>query len=118
MRVNESENLYKILNMSFPCTKCGLCCQHIDKVIQLSAYHSGDGICIHYDPNIGCKIYSNRPDVCRIDDGYTKFFQKRISRQAYYKKNAEMCNQLQTEHNLDKKFRVNRNQLQQLSTQR
>ncbi len=59
---------YVFLNliiMSFPCTKCGLCCKHIDKVKQLSDYHTGDGICIYYDPKIGCQIYPNRPYICK-----------------------------------------------------
>lgn len=92
--------------MSFPCTKCGLCCIHIDKVEQLAHYHSGDGICMHYDPQIGCKIYQDRPIICKIDEGYEQFFSTLMSLQKYYKVNADACNQLQIEHQLDKKFRI------------
>lgn len=92
--------------MSFPCTRCGLCCQNIDKVEQLSSYHNGNGICFYYDSEIGCKIYENRPDACRIDDAYSKYFSELISFEDYYQKNAEICNQLQEEKQMEEKFRV------------
>lgn len=92
--------------MTFLCTKCGLCCKNLDKVPQLDGYHEGDGICFHYDDNVGCTIYADRPDVCRVDDGYEKFFSAVISRQDYYSKNAQACNQMQQDKNLDKKYRV------------
>jgi hypothetical protein len=94
------------LFMTFPCTKCGLCCQHINDVSQLIEYHSGNGICIHFDEKIGCVIYENRPQVCRIDEGYEYFFSKLISLSEYYDKNAQMCNQLQEKNEIDKRYRV------------
>lgn len=90
----------------FPCTKCGLCCLNLNKSDKLSDYHSGNGICIFYEENIGCKIYERRPNFCRIDDGYINFFSELMSRNEYYKKNAQVCNQLQIEENVGKEFRV------------
>ena len=92
--------------MTFPCTQCGLCCKNIDKVPQLDGYHAGDGICFHYNENVGCTIYANRPDVCRVDEGYQKFFSLLMTKQDYYIKNAQICNQMQTASNLDEKYRV------------
>lgn len=92
--------------MTFPCTKCGLCCKNIDKIPQLSHYHAGDGICFHYNDDVGCTIYANRPDVCRVDEGYQKFFSLLIKKQDYYIKNAQICNQIQIANNLDEKYRV------------
>ncbi len=92
--------------MSYPCTQCGLCCKNIQSVESLSTFHLGDGVCINYDDSVGCTIYNERPDVCRIDEGYKKFFSSVISFSDYYKKNAEVCNQLQKTAGMDNKFRV------------
>jgi len=97
--------------MAFPCTKCGLCCQHINNIPQLVEYHSGNGICIHFDGKIGCVIYDDRPQVCRIDEGYEQFFSKLFSLSDYYKKNAQICNKLQEKNNSDKQYKVIINQI-------
>jgi Fe-S-cluster containining protein len=92
--------------MSFPCTRCGLCCQNIDKVEILKEYHRGNGVCIYYKPNFGCTIYENRPLVCRIDEGYVVFASDQLSLEDYYYANAEVCNQLQEAANLSVEWRV------------
>lgn len=92
--------------MSFPCTKCGLCCQKLDKSDILSNFHDGNGVCKFYHSFIGCVIYTTRPDVCRIDNGYEKFFLNKISLKEYYQLNAKICNQLQVERKVPEKFRV------------
>lgn len=92
--------------MSFPCTRCGLCCKAIHKVAELSDYHDGDGICRYYSERAGCVIYETRPLVCRIDEGYELFFRDRISHSEYYAKNAECCNALQEKAEMDKRYRV------------
>jgi hypothetical protein len=99
-------DLHAIFIMSFPCTQCGLCCQHIDRVEQLHDYHSGDGRCYFYIDNIGCSIYKHRPLVCRVDEGYEQLFSSLITKQDYYEKNSEACNSLQVAHGLDKIFRI------------
>ena len=92
--------------MSFQCSKCGLCCQNINQVRALDNYHNGDGICKHYSFEKGCKIYDQRPLVCRIDEGYQAFFISVISLDEYYQKNAEVCNQLQEQCHYDEIYRV------------
>lgn len=48
--------------MTFPCTKCGICCQNIQGIDSLSHLDRGDGCCIHYDTdNHSCTIYEERP---------------------------------------------------------
>lgn len=91
--------------MTFPCTKCGLCCMNLHKSDALSSFHAGDGICKYFDKKIGCTIYSSRPQVCKIDDGY-KYFTPQLSLEEYYQKNAQVCNQLQQEQQLPENFRV------------
>ncbi len=92
--------------MAFPCTKCGLCCQNITHIKQLSAYHAGDGVCFFYDANTGCTIYENRPDVCKVDEGYIKFFSSQFTQEDYYQKNAQICNQLQEDKKMSSTYRV------------
>ena len=92
--------------MSFPCTQCGQCCKNIKDIVQLADYHTGSGICVHYEDGIGCNIYNTRPDVCRIDEGYKNFFSDKIGLSDYYQKNAEVCNQLQEAAGVNKQYRV------------
>jgi uncharacterized protein len=92
--------------MSFPCTRCGLCCQQIEYVPELSDFHSGNGICRYYSKEKGCAIYELRPLVCRIDEGYKQLFSEQLSISEYYKKNAEVCNQLQEKLDLPLHYRV------------
>ena len=92
--------------MSFPCSQCGLCCQHIDKVAQLHDYQLASGIFCFYAEGVGCTIYYNISDVCKVDVGYEKFFSTIISKKDYYKENANTCNKLQILYGLDEKFRV------------
>lgn len=94
------------LPMQFPCTRCGLCCQHIESITALVAYNLGNGCCQHYSHSNGCQIYEDRPDVCRIDKGYSLFFSDILSREEYYQCNATVCNQLQTQYAVNEKFRV------------
>lgn len=92
--------------MIFPCTRCGLCCQHIDKVELLRVYDRGDGVCIHYKPGLGCTVYEIRPLACRIDDGYQAFASNQMSQQEYYHINAQVCNKLQEVAGLPLNWRV------------
>jgi len=92
--------------MSFPCTQCGLCCQNIDKLELLRDFHPGDGVCIHYQPGVGCMIYEQRPLACRVDEGYQVFAGDLLSREEYYRGNAQVCNQLQEAAGFPRDWRV------------
>ena len=79
--------------MTFPCSQCGACCRHLDLSPLYAALDRGDGICRYLTGNL-CSIYENRPLLCRIDEGYTAFFAGKMEKEAYYKRNLEMCAQL------------------------
>ena len=79
--------------MSFFCKKCGECCRHIDKIPQLAAFDIGNGICCYLKDNL-CSIYDNRPEICRIDYMYDKYYVKQISREEYYAMNEKACRKL------------------------
>lgn len=61
----------------FPCSKCGECCRHINLIPQLSEFDRGDGICIHLSGNL-CDIYEQRPEICRVDVMYQKYYSDNI----------------------------------------
>lgn len=92
--------------MTFPCTKCGLCCQNIGQVSELKKWDKGNGCCKHFDKVKGCNIYLERPLVCRIDEGYQMFKSQFPSVQAFYQANAKICNDLQQANGLSIIYRV------------
>jgi Fe-S-cluster containining protein len=95
---------YNIL--TFPCTQCGLCCQHVDRSVETSWLDRGDGSCRHFDAiNNACKVYDIRPLICRVDEMYPRFSNS-MTRTAYYEANSEVCNALQVEHSYPKQYRI------------
>lgn len=92
--------------MSFPCTRCGLCCKNIGGIRELTQYDSGAGICKHFQPELGCLIYESRPLVCRIEEGYDLYARDSVTKVEYIKLNAEVCNRLQEEAGMAIEFRV------------
>lgn len=92
--------------MSFPCTRCGLCCQNIEALPELLAFNRGDGVCVHFDVEKGCLVYSNRPLVCRIDEGYERYAADKMSKHRYLAMNADVCNRLQDDAGISMDFRV------------
>jgi len=78
----------------FPCSRCGECCRHINLIPQLARFDRGDGVCMHLSGNL-CGIYESRPEACRVDEMFTKFFSEQYSREAFYKLNLEVCRDLQ-----------------------
>lgn len=78
----------------FECSKCGLCCQHIDMIPELLDYDSGNGKCKYLTADNLCAIYENRPDICNVDKMYDIHFSKEMTREAFYEKNLEGCREL------------------------
>ena len=78
----------------FICEKCGRCCRNIDKIPELSSYHTGDGVCIYLTDENLCSIYNMRPDICNIDRMYEKVYQYVVSREEYDKINMQGCKSL------------------------
>ncbi len=79
--------------MSFPCFKCGECCRHIGEIPELSEFDRGDGSCVHLVGNI-CNIYESRPEICRVDVMYDRYFSEMMPKEEFYKMNLEVCRQL------------------------
>lgn len=77
----------------FNCSKCGICCKHIDLVDELKQFDKGDGTCIHLVNNL-CDIYKTRPDICRVDFMYETKYSSQYSKEEFYKINEAVCESL------------------------
>ena len=77
----------------FPCSQCGECCRHIDRIPQLRSFDAGDGICRYLQGNL-CSIYETRPDICRVDVMYERCFSSLYTREEFYRINRQGCEML------------------------
>ena len=87
---------------TFPCTQCGLCCEHVSLSPETQFLDRGDGTCRHYN-GIGkaCTIYAQRPDICRVDRQYELRFVRLYSWDEYVALNLQVCQQLQAQSEWD-----------------
>lgn len=85
----------------FPCTQCGLCCQRVSVAKATQFLDRGDGICKHYDDGLRqCRIYENRPDICRVDRQFALHYHRLMSWSEFVNLNHAVCLQLQREAKL------------------
>lgn len=78
----------------FFCDKCGLCCRNIAQVPQLKELDNGQGVCRYLLPNNLCAIYENRPEICRVDVMYERYYKSKMTKTEFYKINMEVCDWL------------------------
>lgn len=63
---------------------------------ETAAMDRGDGVCRHLDEdNAGCRIYDQRPDVCRVDRQYELHYRQAMSWETFVRMNEDGCRQLQ-----------------------
>lgn len=87
-------------NTPFPCTACGLCCKRVGMSKETAFLDRGDNICRHFDEQSHlCKIYENRPLVCRVQEYYQTHLTHLYSWQEFIKINQRICKALQTMEN-------------------
>ncbi len=90
----------------FPCTSCGACCKNIKGIKELESFDLGNGICKHLDMQSNtCKIYENRPEICRVSVMYEKMYFRQYSKEQFYALNIESCKILQEKEGVDKALR-------------
>lgn len=77
----------------YKCKKCGICCKSLNKSPIYDELHNGDGICKYLENNL-CRIYENRPLLCRIDESYIRYFKSIINIGLYHKLNYIVCDEL------------------------
>jgi len=91
----------------FPCTACGLCCQHISNIDELKEFDLGNGVCKYFDLlDNSCKIYDTRPQICRVDEMFNSKYNRYFSSEEFYIENAKVCNSLQEQYKINESFRV------------
>lgn len=85
----------------FLCTKCGLCCKNLDKSPIYSYLNRGDGTCVNFDSASHlCKIYEDRPLICRVDAYYERNLSASMSRDEYITANIQNCRDVQAKEKL------------------
>jgi Fe-S-cluster containining protein len=102
--------------MEFNCSGCGACCKRIglqkDKFKELNFPYAVNekGWCEMLDENNKCKVYDNRPEICRMDKTYDNYFSKLMTRAEYYTVNTKLCNQFMKEDGADSVLLLDENQ--------
>jgi uncharacterized protein len=60
------------------CVKCGQCCKNISTVVaiypEFAANLTPSGACKYLNTDNLCSIYTQRPDACRWEKVYERFF--------------------------------------------
>lgn len=79
--------------MPLNCSDCNaICCKSLPKDSEIPNHN---GICLFLDSNNKCSIYSDRPLICRVDEGW-KEFGGDYTLEEWYKINEESCIKLKT----------------------
>ena len=79
----------------FPCDKCGICCRHVGKIVQLKHLALSDGVCRYLDQESNlCMIYDSRPLHCNVEAYYYKYMKDAMSIDEFYEMNSEYCQKL------------------------
>ncbi|MCK8828088.1 YkgJ family cysteine cluster protein [Natroniella acetigena] len=86
------------MTQKFSCKKCGSCCRTISDIEELEEYDLGDGSCKYLKNNI-CLIYNERPEVCRVDKIYLKYFKENMKLKDYHKKISQLCSRIKNMNN-------------------
>jgi len=83
---------------TFPCTQCGLCCQHVHLADETRFLDRGDGTCRHYSAaSRQCTIYADRPDICRVDRQYALHYARLYNWEEFVALNVQVCRQLEAQ---------------------
>ncbi|MDI3183088.1 MULTISPECIES: YkgJ family cysteine cluster protein [Pseudomonas] len=81
---------------AFACSRCLECCRRVHLLPDTAAMDRGDGVCQHLDElNALCRIYDERPDICRIDRQYVLHYQQAMTWESFVRMNEAGCKQLQ-----------------------
>ncbi|MBA4500872.1 YkgJ family cysteine cluster protein [Marinobacterium marinum] len=82
---------------AFPCDRCGICCQNVGLAEEVKFLDRGDGVCKYYDSSShSCSIYESRPEICRVDVQYEKYYINILSWDEFVKKNLDICEKLKS----------------------
>tara|TARA_Y100000593_G_C4082350_1_gene224474 strand:- start:147 stop:446 length:300 start_codon:yes stop_codon:yes gene_type:complete len=89
----------------FLCSQCGACCRNVKKI---GLPHDEDGVCLKLDKKTNtCTIYENRPEICRVDKMYNKYFKTKMTKKEFNIMNTKICHILIDKEQLDNKYKIN-----------
>lgn len=81
---------------NFPCTQCGVCCQHVHWAEETKFLDRGDGTCKYYATDSKqCTIYAERPDICRVDRQYILHYADQCTWNEFIDLNLQVCSELE-----------------------
>jgi len=104
--------------MTYPCTKCGLCCKQLGAVLDnkhlldmkkqvlLDSFPykvDSNGACSMLGDDGLCTVYDHRPIICNIEHMITLY---KLDQSEYYKTCADSCNILIKKTGLSKEYLV------------
>ncbi|WP_342322956.1 YkgJ family cysteine cluster protein [Kosakonia sp. BYX6] len=79
----------------FPCTACGKCCRRVNASPETAFLDRGDGACRHFDDDSHlCRIYEQRPLVCRVEEYYRQNLAAIIPWDEFVRINLAICEKL------------------------
>lgn len=109
------------------CSACGACCRMIGFNVALSKamvrdmpedplvemfqeiiafpFQTSDGVCEKLVDG-KCSVYNTRPDICRSDYLFDKYFAGIATEEEYISQSAVSCNQLIANFNLPEEFLI------------
>lgn len=77
---------------AFPCSQCGLCCQHVNLAAETQFLDRGDGVCKHYNASEkSCEIYAQRPPVCRVEQHFDTRYVHLYTWDEFVEMNLKVC---------------------------
>lgn len=87
----------------FPCNQCGLCCENVRFAEETRFLDRGDGICKHLNVTTkACSIYTERPDICRVDRMYNLRYCHQYTWDEFISLNLQVCDALKLQSNQGK----------------
>jgi Fe-S-cluster containining protein len=79
----------------FPCNGCGKCCRRVGLSEQTAFLDRGDGVCRYFgEVDNRCRIYADRPLVCRVEAYYERHLADRFAWDEFVKINLQICERL------------------------
>ena len=78
-----------------PCAICGKCCRKVGSSVETQFLDRGDSVCRYLNEQTNfCKIYQDRPIVCRVEDYYKAYLSDKIKWIDFIEINVKICNEL------------------------
>jgi hypothetical protein len=68
--------------------------KEVNEYIRAFPYRAIDGVCEMYKEGVGCLVYKKRPALCNVKRYYKKYFSDKMTLEAFYGVNKEICKEL------------------------